>query len=123
MEKAFEAAKRLITAMDGVPAYAVIRDRQGKEVGRINQDGGFVTTDPRFHGLHSAVVDGQRSIVNGKHDRYEAIRKALGSSGRIELTGVDVDPQTLFPDLRKAAQDARDALYALTEGSRTKVWA
>lgn len=121
MDRVGEAGKRLTAAMMDVTPYAVIRDKQGKVVGRLFQDGGFETSDPRFHGLQWAVSNGRESIVDGKHNRYEAIKKALGGMGHIELTGVDVDTKTLLPNLRKDMQAAQDALKALRDNWQNRL--
>lgn len=120
MEKVSEIGKRLAMAMSDVPPYAVIRDRQGKEVGRILQEGGLVINDNRNIGL-LALIKGLPKEQDNKYGRVDAFAKGLSGGLTIQRTGVDIDPQTLFPELRKALQAARSELDSLVENRQRRL--
>ena len=113
LENVGAAAKRLIEAADKIPRYAIIRDEKGNQVGYVDQTGGVAISDARYFGL-LAALKGQ----DGKSDRYDALRKALGRTGSIELTGVDVDLNVVLAGQFRDVKAARDALDAFTASRR-----
>jgi len=104
MQKLSAATQRAAEkfAREMPPPYAVIYDATGKPVGEIDQQGGaggrwgflalFGGYDA-FNALLDGINDEGMSRSQVKAARFEAIAAAIKCfGGRIELTGLDVDP-------------------------------
>lgn len=106
-EKMQSISKRLSDAHASLAPFAVIRDERGKVVGQISQSG-TIAVEEKYIWLLAGIVKNGESVVDGKHERFEAIRQNLLPGMTIELSGLDIDPEEAFPELYAE----RDAIMA-----------
>ncbi len=87
-----------------IPAYALIKDGQGREVGRIRQDGALILQNQALGlagGSSAAERIGQLTagLSNPAEARFQALLTNLGGNATIERTGVEFKPyQPLYQD-------------------------
>lgn len=108
----FTAVEEAAKSIKQPPPFAIIKDGGNKQIGRLFQDGGLEVSDNSYAGL-IALVEG----VNGKHDRYEAVKAGAKSGVSVELTGIDVEPT---PIDRTKIDAALKALHAYVADYRSK---
>ncbi len=121
------AGERLGEASRKVPAFAIIRDAEGKEAGRILQGGG-ASLDGRLQAMLAMLWADKKGFDGNAHDLFDAIQKKLGEGFTIEKTGVEVNMEEVlaaeYADLH-AAQDELHTLAAegraISEGHREAV--
>ncbi len=108
------AGERLGEASRKVPPFAVIRDAEGKEAGRILQDGG-ASLDGRLQAMLAMLWADKKGFNGNAHDLFDAIQAKLGAGFTIEKTGIEVNMEEVlaaeYADLH-AAQDEFHALAA-----------
>jgi hypothetical protein len=108
------AGARLGEASRKVPAFAIIRDAEGKEAGRILQGGG-ASLDGRLQAMLAMLWADKKGFDGNAHDLFDAIQKKLGEGFTIEKTGVEVNMEEVlaaeYADLH-AAQDEFQTLAA-----------
>jgi hypothetical protein len=120
------AGERLGEASRKVPAFAIIRDAEGKETGRILQDGG-ASLDGRLQAMLAMLWADKKGFGN-VHDLFDAIQAKLGEGFTIEKTGVEVNMEDVlaaeYADLH-AVEDEFNTLAAegraLSDGHREAV--
>lgn len=109
----FAAAEEAAKSIKQSTPFAVIKDAEGKQVGRLFQDGGLEVSDNSYAGLIT-LVEG----VNGKKDRYDALKAGAKGGLSVELTGVDVEPT---PIDRTKIDAALKALHSYVDKYQSQI--
>lgn len=109
----FAAAEEAAKSIKQPTPFAVIKDAEGKQVGRLFQDGGLEVSDNSYAGLIT-LVEG----VNGKKDRYDALKAGAKGGLSVELTGVDVEPT---PIDRTKIDAALKALHSYVDKYQSQI--
>lgn len=111
------AGERLGEASRKVPAFAVIRDAEGKEAGRILQGGG-ASLDGRLQAMLAMLWADKKGFDGNAHDLFDAIRAKLSDGYTIEKTGVELNMEEVLAAEYAELHAAQDELYTLAAEGR-----
>jgi hypothetical protein len=112
-----EAGERLGEASRKVPAFAVIRDAEGKEAGRILQGGG-ASLDGRLQAMLAMLWADKKGFDGNAHDLFAAIQSKLADGYSIEKTGVEVNMEEILAAEYADLHAAQDELHTLAAEGR-----